>query len=76
MRRCCCLPDVAGISAAVGIPLVSDVAGFPAFVGVPGFVSFSAVAFIPAVAGVSAVAVPAVFDVASYPADPGVPMLL
>jgi len=74
------VPDVAGISAAAGVPLVSavlTVARFPAFFGIPGLVSFSAVAFIPAVAGVSAVAVvPAFFDVASYPADTGVPMLL
>jgi hypothetical protein len=48
------------LSASAGVPLVPDVltvAGFPAFVSVPGFVVFSAVAFIPAVAGVSAVVV-------------------
>ncbi len=58
------MPDVASISAAVGVPLVPHVltiAGFSAFVGLHGVVGFSAVAFIPAVAGVSAVAgVPAV----------------
>jgi hypothetical protein len=78
-----CVHDVANISAAAGIPLVPDVltvAGFPCFCWRPWCCHPSAVAFIPAVVGVSAVAVvPAVygiFAVASFPANPGVPMLL
>ncbi len=55
------VPDVASISAASGVPLVSDdvliVAGFPAFLSVPEVVGFPAVAFIPAVDGISTVAV-------------------
>ncbi len=77
------MPDVACISAAVGLPLVPDVltvAVVPAFVGIPGVVGFPAVGFIPAVAVDSAIAVvpdvDAVFAGASLPADPGVPMLL
>jgi hypothetical protein len=72
-----CIPDVASISAAAGVPLVPDVltvAGFPTFVAVPGVVGF------PAVTGFSSVAVvPAVdgvFAVASFPSDPGAPRLL
>jgi hypothetical protein len=42
--------------------------------GIPGVVSFSAVAFIPAVVVVPAV--DGVFAVASFPADPSIPMLL
>ncbi len=68
-----CVPAVVSISAA-GVPLVhDDIAGITAE-GVPGFIGFSAVAFIRAVAGVNAAVagVPAdddVFGVASFPAD-------
>ncbi len=77
------MPDVASISAAAGIPLVSDVlnvAGIPALLVSPDVVGFSAVAFIPAIDCISAIAVftavDGVFAVASFPAYLWIPMLL
>jgi hypothetical protein len=76
------VPDVASISAAACISLVSDVlnvAGIPALLVSPDVVGFSAVAFIPAIDGISAIAafpvVDGVFAVASFPAYLWIPML-